>query len=159
MRGLSGAVWSVASCLFPGRVIQTCHDYESMSPDGLMRGSIGRMALHKQWPVRGYQLIRARLSEGISVVTAPSAFALKRITDSGLFPFAQPKIIANTHGWSQDELKSIYEGTTGFSGNEVRFLFWGAWRERRELLSCVKLSYELLIYIIQCNWILPGGAC
>lgn len=125
MRGLSGAVWSVASCLFPGRVIQTCHDYESMSPDGLMRGSIGRMALHKQWPVRGYQLIRARLSEGISVVTAPSAFALKRITDSGLFPFAQPKIIANTHGWSQDELKSIYEGTTGFSGNEVRFLFLG----------------------------------
>ena len=48
MRGFSGAVWSVSSELFPGRVIQTCHDYENMSPDGLLRGSIGKMALQKQ---------------------------------------------------------------------------------------------------------------
>ena len=99
MRGFSGAVWTVAARLLPGRVIQTCHDYESMSPDGLLRGSIGRMALHKQWPVRGYQLIRARLSEGVSAVTAPSTFAIKRITESGLFPFAEMKVISNTHGW------------------------------------------------------------
>src|SRR5690242_15249229 len=32
MRGFSGAVWSAAAKMAPGRVVQTCHDYESMSP-------------------------------------------------------------------------------------------------------------------------------
>lgn len=135
MRGFSGAVWSVASQLFPGRVVQTCHDYESMSPDGLLRGSIGSMALRRQWPVRGYQLLRAHLSEGVSAVTAPSAFALKRIVDSGLFPFAQSKIIANTHGWSQNELKSISQGPSRFSGNGVRFLFLGRLEREKGILE------------------------
>jgi glycosyltransferase involved in cell wall biosynthesis len=135
MRGFSGAVWPVASRLFPGRVIQTCHDYESISPDGLMRGSIGRMALHKKWPVRGYQLLRARLSVGVSIVTAPSTFSLERITNSGLFPSAQAKVIANTHGWSQDELKSIHEGTTGFLGNRVRFLFLGRLEKEKGIVE------------------------
>jgi glycosyltransferase involved in cell wall biosynthesis len=125
MRGFSGAVWSVASRLFPGRVVQTCHDYESMSPDGLLRGSIGRMALRGKWPVRWYQLMRRRLSAGVSVVTAPSVLTLKRITNSGLFPSAHSKVIANTHGWSQDELKSIREGAVAFLDNGVRFLYLG----------------------------------
>jgi glycosyltransferase involved in cell wall biosynthesis len=125
MRGFSGAVWTVASHLLPGRVIQTCHDYESMSPDGLMRGSIGRMALQKQWPIRGYQLIRARLSEGVSAVTAPSTFALKRITESGLFPFAEMKVVSNTHGWSRRELQSIQQPSIRPCTSEIRFLFLG----------------------------------
>jgi glycosyltransferase involved in cell wall biosynthesis len=125
MRGFSGAVWTVASRILPGRVIQTCHDYESMSPDGLMRGSIGRMALRKQWPVRGYQLIRARLSEGVSAVTAPSTFALKRITESGLFPFAELKVVPNTHGWSRDKLQSIQELSIHSYSGGFRFLFLG----------------------------------
>ncbi len=125
MRGFSGAVWSVASHLSPGRVIQTCHDYESMSPDGLLRGSIGKMALRQQWPVRGYQLIRSRLSRGVSVVTSPSTHTLMRIQNSGLFPFAQSKVIANTHGWSESQLKFIHEKTNDISKGKIRFLFLG----------------------------------
>jgi glycosyltransferase involved in cell wall biosynthesis len=125
MRGFSGSVWSVASRLFPGKVIQTCHDYESMSPDGLLRGVVGRMALEKKWPVRGYQLIRSRLSHGVSMMTAPSDFTLGRITDSGLFPTARRRVIANTHGWSEQELQSIQDDKDTLPSHPIRFLFLG----------------------------------
>ncbi len=126
MRGFSGAVWSVSSRLFPGRVIQTCHDYESMSPDGIMRGRIGKMALDKKWPVRGYQLIRARLSQNISIVTSPSKFTIERITGSNLFSQAQAIVIPNTHGWSNTELKAIHaKSCTALFDRKIRFLFVG----------------------------------
>jgi glycosyltransferase involved in cell wall biosynthesis len=125
MRGLSGSVWAVAAKLMPGRVIQTCHDYESMSPEGLLQGSIGRMALEKRWPLRGYQLLRARFSCGVSIVTAPSRFTLQRIRDSGLFPMAQGQVIANTHGWSHEELQSLGDSEVALSSQGVRFLFLG----------------------------------
>jgi glycosyltransferase involved in cell wall biosynthesis len=123
MRGFSGAVWSVAAHLFPGRIIQTCHDYEGMSPDGYMRGYIGRMALRKQWPLRGYQLIRARLSRGVSIVTAPSRFSLERIIDSGLFPGARSRVVMNTHGFSQPELISLQKVVSAPSDDQFRFLY------------------------------------
>ena len=125
MRGFSGSVWAVAAKLMPGRVIQTCHDYESMSPEGLLQGSIGRMALEKKWPLRGYQLLRARFSAGVSIVTAPSRFTLQRIRDSGLFPLAQGQVIANTHGWSHEELPSFGDPDAAPSSQGVRFLFLG----------------------------------
>ena len=125
MRGFSGAVWQIASRLHPGCVIQTCHDYESMSPDGLLRGSIGAMALGRRWPVRGYQLIRARLSAGVSVVTSPSAHTLQRVMESGLFPLARREVVPNTHGWSSDELKPITVGGEQHPGGGTNFLFLG----------------------------------
>jgi glycosyltransferase involved in cell wall biosynthesis len=131
MRGFSGSVWAVAARLLSGRVIQTCHDYESMSPEGLLRGSIGRMALQKKWPIRGYQLIRAKLSKGVSGLTAPSRFTLQRITESGLFPTAQRRVIPNTHGWSHQEMQFIngFEGVV--SPNKIRFLFLGRLEEEK----------------------------
>lgn len=125
MRGFSGAVWSVASQLYPARVIQTCHDYESMSPDGLLRGWIGRMALTKRWPVRGYQIIRAHLSSRVNAVTAPSRFTLDRIVESGLFASAQARVIPNTHGWRDDELDTIHSRGCNSSDGNVRFLYIG----------------------------------
>jgi glycosyltransferase involved in cell wall biosynthesis len=125
MRGFSSAVWSVAADSLPGRVIQTCHDYESMSPDGILRGSIGRMALRRQWPVRGYQIIRARLSAGVSVVTAPNAFTLHRIKNSGLFPRADSRVVANSHGWTQQELKAIHRRFVNSPGTAIKFLYLG----------------------------------
>jgi glycosyltransferase involved in cell wall biosynthesis len=70
--------------------------------------------------------MRRRLSAGVSVVTAPSILTLRRIKNSGLFPSAHSKVIANTHGWSQSDLKSIREGADGFLGNGLlRFLYLG----------------------------------
>jgi glycosyltransferase involved in cell wall biosynthesis len=138
MRGFSGAVWSVSSQLLPGRVIQTCHDYESMSPDGILRGPIGRMAVRKQWPIRGYQLIRARLSRGVSFVAAPSAFTLKRIQDSGLFRSAQSEVIVNTHGWSQIELESIQQRAIRPADEVIRFLFLGRLEPEKGIIELCK---------------------
>jgi glycosyltransferase involved in cell wall biosynthesis len=125
MRGFSGAVWPVAANLFPGRVMQTCHDYESMSPDGVMRGRIGKMAIERKWPVRGYQLIRSRLSSAVTLVSAPSKFTLERIIGSGLFPSAKPIVIPNTHGWNNDELQRIHSKRCAAPDTEVRFLYLG----------------------------------
>jgi len=135
MRGFSGAVWLVAAQMFPGRVIQTCHDYESMSPDGLLRGSIGKMALRQQWPVRGYQLLRSKLSAGVSTVTAPSVHTLKRIKDSGLFPFAHSKVVANTHGWSQDNLRSLHQKANNTSQGNIHFLFLGRLEREKGIIE------------------------
>lgn len=135
MRGFSGAAWSVAAKLVPGRVIQTCHDYESMSPDGLLRGRIGKMALRKQGPMRGYQWIRSKTSAGVSAVTAPSSHTLKRIKDSGLFPLAWSRVIANTHGWSQDQLQRIHENTMSILRNSFRFLFLGRLEREKGIIE------------------------
>jgi glycosyltransferase involved in cell wall biosynthesis len=135
MRGFSGAVWSVAAKLLPGRVVQTFHDYESMSPDGLLRGSIGRMALRKQWPIRGYQIIRSKLSMGILTVTAPSVHLLKRIKNSGLFPRASSHVIANTHGWSENELRSLHENGAVMPKEDFRFLFLGRLEREKGVLE------------------------
>lgn len=146
MRGFSGSVWSTTTSMFPGRVIQTCHDYESMSPDGLLRGSIGRMALSKKWPVRGYQLIRARLSAGVTTVTSPSKFTLQRIQDSGLFPNAQGRVVANTHGWSKEELESFHKHPCVAGERKIRFLFLGRLEKEkgiRELCKAFLQAYEL----------------
>jgi glycosyltransferase involved in cell wall biosynthesis len=135
MRGFSGAVWSVATDLFPGRVIQTCHDYESMSPDGLLRGSIGNMALNNKWPVRGYQLIRARLSSSISIVTAPSKFTLSRIAKSGLFPNAETVVIPNTHGWDDEQLRTIQAEHNSSPAQGICFLFIGRLESEKGVLE------------------------
>ena len=138
MRGFSGSVWSVAAKLLPGQVIQTCHDYESMSPEGLLRGSIGRMALEKNWPIRGYQLIRAKLSKGVSILTAPSRFTLRRILESGLFPRAQGKVVANTHGWTQQELQYMDLSEGQLPTNNFRFLFLGRLEEEKGIHELCK---------------------
>lgn len=135
MRGFSGAAWSVPSHLFPNRIIQTCHDYESMSPDGYMRGSIGIMALRQQWPISWYQLIRSRLSTGVSIVTAPSIFALKRVTRSGLFPQALPEVVPNTHGWSQDELRLIHRRVDRLPGDPIHFLYLGRLEQEKGIVQ------------------------
>ena len=144
MRGFSGAVWPVTCQLFPGRVIQTCHDYESISPDGILRGAIGRMALRRQWPIRGYQLVRARLSAAVSGVTAPNAFTLNRITNTGLFPSAKQKVIPNTHGWSQRELELIHQKPSDFSGDNVRFLFLGRLEREKGIVELCEAFRQAL---------------
>jgi glycosyltransferase involved in cell wall biosynthesis len=107
MRGFSSAVWSISSQAFPGRVIQTCHDYESMSPEGTLQGRVGKWAREGKWPIRWYQVARARLTRKVSWITAPSAYTLTTIIASGFFPYAKRKVIPNTHGWTLAELEEI----------------------------------------------------
>jgi glycosyltransferase involved in cell wall biosynthesis len=124
MRGFSGAVWSESGKCLPGRVIQTCHDYESMSPDGVLRGAIGKMVTEKRWPIRAYQKIRARLTAGISIVTAPSHFTLQKIMDTTMFPNARIGVVPNSHGWSSTELERMQE-EPAYGSNKFHFLYLG----------------------------------
>jgi glycosyltransferase involved in cell wall biosynthesis len=107
MRSFSGAVWRVATELAPGRVVQTCHDYESMSPVGTLEGRLGQWAKEGLWPVRPYQLIRANLSRNVSVVTSPSLNTMDIITRSGLFPDARREWIPNSNGFSNTQLVAL----------------------------------------------------
>ena len=135
IRGLSGAVWTASTSCLPGRVIQTCHDYESMSPDGLLRGRIGAMALRGYWPIRGYQLLRRNLSAGISFVTAPSLLLLSRIKDSGLFPRAIARVVPNTHGLTAAELRTIHQESNLFFMDHGRFLYLGRLEPEKGVLQ------------------------
>lgn len=107
MRGFSGAVWTTAAQAAPGHVIQTCHDYECMSPEGTLQGRVGHWALEKKWPLSWYQAARAHFSRGVTVVTAPSEYTLTTVIKSGLFPAARQVVIPNTHGWNSTELDAI----------------------------------------------------
>jgi glycosyltransferase involved in cell wall biosynthesis len=122
MRGFSGAVWTVSSQICPGRVIQTCHDFESMSPAGTLQGRIGKWALEGKWPIRWYQTARAYFSRNVTRATAPSSFTLATIAKSGLFPSAKCEVIPNTHGWTVSELDKIRQNSNQSENMHILFL-------------------------------------
>jgi glycosyltransferase involved in cell wall biosynthesis len=104
LRGLSPAVWSAAKAAECRLLIQTCRDYELMSPEGTLTSRIGRWAEKGEWFIRPYQWIRSRASAVIDVATAPSRYTLTTLTERGFFPRARQIVIPNTHGYSLEWL-------------------------------------------------------
>lgn len=100
MRGFSGAIWPVACHELPGRVVQTLHDFESMSPIGTLEGLVGRWAREGHVLVRPYQFVRRRQTRSVPYVTAPSRDTLDTILSHGLFASAQSQVIPNPHAWT-----------------------------------------------------------
>ena len=126
MRGLSAAVWSAAAGLEGAALVQTCHDYESISPVGTLTGTVGRWANDGAWPVRPYQLIRGRISNPVDCVTAPSEYTLGTIRRRGLFHNARTRIVRNTHGISKVHLAGIRQSVERRSGSgPLRLLYLG----------------------------------
>jgi glycosyltransferase involved in cell wall biosynthesis len=127
MRGFSGAIWDITTKLFPGRVVQTCHDFESMSPEGLLQGKVGQWAAEGKWPINLYQRLRKWFSRSISVVTTPSAFAMKQIVASGLFSSAIQVVIPNAHEYSNNELRERNDRIKDpyIRSNQTRLLYLG----------------------------------
>jgi glycosyltransferase involved in cell wall biosynthesis len=105
LRGLSPALWSAAAATGCRPLIQTCHDYELMSPDGVLQGRIGQWAREGKWMLRPYQSLRARVSRHVDVATAPSRYTLTTLTRHGFFPRAEHLVVPNTHGYSLTELE------------------------------------------------------
>jgi glycosyltransferase involved in cell wall biosynthesis len=124
MRGFSGAVWPVSVTHGHGNVLQTCHDYESISPMGTLRGVVGNWAETSAFPLKPYQMVRQVLSRNIRSVTAPSKITLQTIT-SKVFRDAQKHVIPNTHGWSREELDKFKKYSPESIEREVVFLFLG----------------------------------
>lgn len=125
LRGLSPAVWTAAAAENRHPIIQTCRDYEAVSPEGQLESTVGRMALRRHWALRPYQAARAHWSRAVDVATAPSRFTLEIITGLGFFPEAQPIVVPNTHGYHAAELPRGPASAVPPPGDTFRFLYLG----------------------------------
>jgi len=125
LRGLSPAVWSAAADEGCHPIIQTCRDYEVISPEGQLESTVGRMALRRHWALRPYQAARAHWSRVVDVATAPSRFTLDIITGLGFFAEAEPLVVPNTHGYHAAELPRRPVAAVAPTGNTIRFLYLG----------------------------------
>ncbi len=127
MRGFSGAVWSVSSKLYPGRVIQTCQDYESISPIGTLEGRLGEWVKRRDWKLEPYRIIRRLLTKNISWVISPSKFTLDQIVANGLFATAKEMVIPNTHGLTVENISARMQAGTNqkHKDSPLTFLYLG----------------------------------
>ncbi len=128
MRGLSPAAWSAAASAGFRPIVQTCRDYEVMSPEGTLTTGIGRLAEQGALPLRPYQAFRARVSAHLDMVTAPSQYTLDMLTQRGFFSRAQQRVVPNTHGLTLNELAAIRQASTPDSPDldrPLRFLYLG----------------------------------
>lgn len=128
LRGLSPSVWSAARISGCQRIVQTCRDYELMSPEGTLSGRLGKYSLNGAWFIRPYQWFRSRLSQQVHVATAPSAYTLNVLTERGFFPNARQCVVPNTHGFDNEELDLIKKSIPAKrspSKQSVRFLYLG----------------------------------
>ncbi|OIQ00266.1 MAG: hypothetical protein AUK35_03850 [Zetaproteobacteria bacterium CG2_30_46_52] len=106
MRGFSPSVWLAAKHQ-DVPVIQTCHDYELMSPVANFEGKLGRLFLSKNVISRLYTFSRSWLSDCVSAVTSPSNYTCEKILGAGFFGRTPIKVtIPNSHGYSSTELKA-----------------------------------------------------
>ncbi len=101
LRGLSPSVWAAA-----GRapLVQTCRDYELMSPEGTLSGQVGRWVQQGAWFLRPYQWLRAWFSRRIAAATAPSHYTLEMLTARRFFPQAIRRVVPNSHGLTLEQL-------------------------------------------------------
>lgn len=137
LRGMSPAVWSAARTAGVPRLVHTLHDYEIMSPDGLLRGRVGDWAEQGALPVRMYQSVRRRLSAYVDAVTCPSRFTLEAHTRLGFFPTAQQAVIPNTHGYRRAELPALTPTPAG----STRLLYLGRLEEEKGIrLLCAAFA-------------------
>lgn len=146
MRGLSPAVWSAAAAAGCRPIIQTCRDYEAMSPEGTLTTGVGRLAERGAWAVRPYQAFRARVSDHLDMVTAPSQYTLDMLTSRGFFRRAAQAVVPNTHGLTLGELAALRVARElGGDNNErpIRFLYLG----RLEAIKGVSTLCEAFLHV------------
>jgi glycosyltransferase involved in cell wall biosynthesis len=128
LRGLSPAVWSAAKASGFKEIVHTCHDYELLSPVGLLDGKIGELAKKQNFLLYPYQKLRRSTSNSIVVATAPSDFTLKLHLNMGFFSNAKHKVTPNTHGYSMKELTALRDEMnkkTHENGHSLRMLYLG----------------------------------
>lgn len=117
LRGLSPSVWAAAHTARL-RIVQTCRDYELISPDAVLSTRVGKLAERDAVVLRPYVAARAAMSSVVHAATAPSRYTLNKITDRKFFSKAHLQVIPNSHGCSSSDLRSRQEelpsGRAGF---------------------------------------------
>lgn len=106
LRGLSPSVWAAAAESYR-LIVQTCRDYELISPEGTLNSRVGQLALRRHWSMRPYQALRRHWSHQVDVATAPSRFTLETVAGMGFFGRAQKIVVPNTHGLTTGELDAL----------------------------------------------------
>jgi glycosyltransferase involved in cell wall biosynthesis len=107
LRGLSPAVWAAAKSAGVGPIIQTCHDYELMSPEGTLTGRIGRWAGQNAGGIRPYQTLRAGFARSLTAATTPSRYLLNTLMHHGFFTSIPKFVVPNSHGFTGQQLKEL----------------------------------------------------
>lgn len=107
LRGLSPAVWTAARSAGVEALVQTCHDYELLSPEGTLDSRVGRMAESGSPFLLPYRAMRARCSRAVTAVSAPSRHTLETAMQGGFFPRARSLVIPNSHGFDGAALRRL----------------------------------------------------
>lgn len=127
LRGISPSVWAAASAAGSIPVVQTCRDYELMSPEGTLAGRVGVWAQKGAWILRPYQWIRSTVSRTVAAATAPSHYTLEMLTGRGFFPKAFKQVVPNSHGLTLKQLDLKREKMVSHPTKDgmVRLLYLG----------------------------------
>ena len=136
LRGFSPSVWHAARSVSAAPIVQTCVDYELMSPEGTLKGRLGQMARQGAWPVRPYQALRASWSAQVAAVTGESRYTLETIVSCGFFPAAKQRVVHPSHGLGLQALASLRQATRDRSGGSeegLRVLYLGRLEEIKGL--------------------------
>ena len=127
LRGLSPSIWSAAASAGVNKIIHTCHDFELLSPEGLLMGRIGRLAQEQNFVMRPYQNLRKYFSRLVHTATAPSRFVLDVHKKMGFFTLAKTRIVPNSHGFDASELQLTFFELSKIHKKDFarRFLYLG----------------------------------
>lgn len=136
IRGFSPSVWQSAKDANIQKIVHTSHDFELISPQGLLEGKIGALARDRKFPINIYQNLRASASMSVNNFTCPSDFLLKNHNNLNFFPNAKKDIVSNSHGFSKTEIeqhKSLQKPTK--SEKCFRLLFIGRLVKEKGIIS------------------------
>lgn len=107
MRGFSTAIWTAASRAGIERIVQTCQDYELLSPEGTLTTRVGQWSSKGRWFMQPYTKLRARISTVVKVATSPSCYTLNKLVSHGFFKKAEKRIIRNSHGLTKSQIEEL----------------------------------------------------
>jgi glycosyltransferase involved in cell wall biosynthesis len=144
LRGLSPSVWQAARSAGTQAVVQTCRDYELLSPEATFSGRIGKMAERDSMILAPYRGLRAWLSGPVNAAVAPSTYTLRTLTDRGFFPNAITRVIPNSHGCTTSIIEERRRHPAGSAREEpTRVLYVGRLEESKGVRDVCAVVEEL----------------